>query len=137
MPVLLLLFLVVPVLELWVILQVGQEIGPASTIVLLLAVSVAGAALLKREGLRAWSRFRSALAVGRIPAEEVVDGSLVLFAGALLLTPGFLTDVLGLVLIVPPTRAVVNRVLRKRVLRAFGLAGRQPSRRARGRRRPG
>jgi UPF0716 protein FxsA len=131
-PILFLLFLVVPVLELWVILQVGRELGAGPTIVLLVIVSAVGAAIARREGLRAWYRFRAALAQGRIPAEEVVGGALVLLAGALLLTPGFLTDAVGLVLVLPLSRAIINRALRTRVLRAFGLA---PARRSRRRRR--
>jgi UPF0716 protein FxsA len=114
-------FLVVPIVELAVILQVGQLIGTLPTVALLLAVSVAGAWLVRREGAAAWRRLRTALAQARMPATEVVDGALVLLGGALLLTPGFVTDALGLLLVVPPTRAVVNRAVRGRVRGAFGL----------------
>lgn len=113
--VLLLAFIVVPIIELAVIIQVGQVIGTPATVALLLVVSVAGAWLVKREGLKAWSRFRAALAEARIPAEEVVDGALVMLAGALMLTPGFVTDAAGLLLVIPPSRALISRLIRARV----------------------
>lgn len=115
------LFIVVPIVELAIIIQVGQVVGVGWTLFALIGISVAGAALVKREGLRAWQRFREALAEPRIPATEVVDGALVLLAGALMLTPGFLTDALGLVLVVPLTRAFVNRGVRGRVRGSFGF----------------
>ena len=124
MPVLLVvLFVVVPIVELAVIIQVGQAIGVLPTVALLIVDSVVGSWLLRREGRAAWARFRGALDAARIPSNEVVDGALVLFGGALMLTPGFLSDVLGLLLILPPTRALVNRAIRSRVRGAFGLAG--------------
>jgi UPF0716 protein FxsA len=121
-----LIFLVVPIAELAVILQVGQLIGPWYTIVLLLAVSAAGAWLVKREGLGVVRRFRRQLDAGALPGKELADGVLILFAGALLLTPGFLTDCVGLLLLLPPVRAVI----RASVLRRF--AGRVRYRNRRG-----
>lgn len=118
-PILFVLFIVVPLLELAVIIQVGEVLGAGATILLLLAVSIVGAMLVKREGLKAWYRFRQALAEGRVPAKEVVDGALLLFGGALLLTPGFITDTVGLLLFLGPARAAVRRVLRGRI-RVFG-----------------
>ena len=109
--VLVLLFLVVPLVELYVILQVGSTIGVLPTIGLLLLASFAGAWLVKREGAKAWAAFRLALDEGRVPARETADGALVILGGALLLTPGFVTDVVGLVCVAPPTRAVVRRSL--------------------------
>lgn len=114
-PVMFLLFIAVPLLELWIVLQVGEVIGAAWTVVLLLVVSVVGAALVKREGLRAWQRFRQALGEARLPADEVTDGALVLIGGVLMLTPGFATDAIGLLLVLPPSRAVARRALRSRV----------------------
>ena len=111
MPALVGALVVVPLLELYVLIRVGQVIGALWTVVLLLLVSVLGAALLRREGPRTWRAFRSATAAGRVPAREVADGALVLFAGALLLTPGFVSDVVGLALLVPPVRAVLRRAL--------------------------
>lgn len=120
-PVLLVLLVVVPLVELFVIIQVGQAIGPGWTVAALVAVSVAGAVLVKREGLRAWSRLREALGAGRLPAEEVTDGALLLLAGALLLAPGFVTDGVGLLLLLPPVRGALNRMLRNRVRGSVGL----------------
>lgn len=120
--ILFLLFLLVPILELAVILRVGQVIGAWWTVVALVSVSVAGAALVKREGRGTWQRFRAALDAGRMPAEEVVDGVLLLVGGVLMLTPGFVTDVVGLLLAVPASRRLVNRTLRRRVRAAFGLS---------------
>lgn len=114
MPVLLplvLLFIAVPLVELYVIIQVGQEIGALWTIAILVADSVLGSVLMRSQGRAVWRRFNAALAAGRPPAREVIDGALVIFGGALLLTPGFMTDLLGLVLLLPPTRAVVRRAL--------------------------
>jgi UPF0716 protein FxsA len=125
-PILVVLFLLVPLAELAVLIAVGDWIGLAPTLVLLLVVSVVGAWLAKREGLAAWRRLQLALAEGRMPTVEVADGALILLAGALLLTPGFLSDVVGILLLLPPTRAVARRWLP-------GLAERR-LRRRRGRR---
>lgn len=112
---LLLLFVIVPIAELYVIIQVGQQIGALATIAILVADSVLGSLLLRTQGRAAWRRFQAALAAGRPPAREVLDGGLIMFGGALLLTPGFLTDVLGLVLLLPPTRVLVRRALVRRM----------------------
>jgi UPF0716 protein FxsA len=109
-PILAIAFIVVPLAELAVILAVGDFLGFVPTLVLLLVVSAAGAWLAKREGLAAWRRFQLAMAQGRIPTVEVADGAMVLLAGALLLTPGFLTDVVGILLLLPPTRAMARRL---------------------------
>ncbi len=108
------LFIVVPIAELYVLIQIGQAIGVPYTIALLILDSILGAALMRSQGRTAWMRFNRALAEGRVPAREVMDGALVIFGGALLLTPGFLTDILGLILLLPPTRAVVRTVLLRR-----------------------
>lgn len=113
--VVLLAILVVPLVELAVIMQVGDVIGIGWTLVLLVAVSVFGAWLVKREGRRAWTAFRVALAAGRWPGDEVVHGALVLVGSVLLVTPGFVTDVVGFALLLPPTRAVVSRLVRARL----------------------
>jgi UPF0716 protein FxsA len=109
-PILVLAFIVVPLAELAVIIGVGNTIGLLPTLLLLLGVSVAGAWLAKREGLAAWNRFQLAVAEGRMPTVEVADGAMILLAGALLLTPGFLTDVVGVLLLLPPTRALARRL---------------------------
>lgn len=130
---LVLVFIVVPLLELAIIVQVGQLVGTAWTILALLGVSLAGAWLVRREGTRAWSRFRTALASGRVPTAEVLEGALVLFGGALLLTPGFATDAVGLALMVPPVRALVATTLRRRLgarltVTSLGGGGTRPPR---------
>jgi UPF0716 protein FxsA len=113
---LVLLFIVVPIAELWVIIQVGQAIGVLWTIVLLLADSILGSMLMRSQGRAAWRRFREAVASGRLPAREVLDGVLVIFGGALLVTPGFISDILGLLLLLPPSRAVIRRLGSRRLL---------------------
>ncbi|HVE91592.1 MAG TPA: FxsA family protein [Actinomycetota bacterium] len=105
------LFLVVPLAEIYVLVKVGQVIGVLETIGLLVVVSIAGAWLAKREGLGVYRRFREQVGQGRVPGAEIVDGVLVIMAGAMLLTPGFLTDVAALVLLLPPVRASVRRAL--------------------------
>jgi UPF0716 protein FxsA len=107
-------FIVVPIAELYVLIQIGSAIGILPTIALLILDSVLGAALMRSQGRAAWMRFNRALAEGRVPGREVMDGALVIFGGALLLTPGFLSDVLGLILLLPPTRAIVRTVLVRR-----------------------
>jgi UPF0716 protein FxsA len=130
MPVLLLvaLFIAIPIAELYVIIQVGQAIGALPTIAILLADSIIGSLLLRSQGRTAWRRFNAALAAGRVPAREVLDGALVIFGGAFLITPGFLTDIVGIILLLPPTRAVVRRLTvrvfaRRFVVSAVGTAG--------------
>ena len=105
---LVLLFIVVPIAEIYVIIQVGQAIGPWWTIALLIADSILGSMLMRSQGRAAWRRFNAALAEGRPPAREVLDGVLVIFGGAFLLTPGFISDVFGLIFLIPPTRALAR-----------------------------
>src|SRR3954462_7268901 len=124
MPLLLvLLFIVVPIVELFVIIQVGEAIGVLPTIALLIADSVLGSMLMRSQGRMAWWRFNAALAEGRIPHREVLDGVLVIFGGALLLTPGFVTDILGVVLLLPPTRALVRGLVAPRLLPRIVVGG--------------
>jgi len=112
--VLLLLFVLVPVAELAVIGQVGAALGFWWTLGLLVGDSIAGAFLVRHEGRRAWRSFWTALQEARWPGDEVANGMLVLVGGALLLTPGFLTDATGLLLVLAPTRRVVAAVVRRR-----------------------
>jgi UPF0716 protein FxsA len=112
---LLALFIVVPLAELYVILKVGDAIGVLPTIALLAADSVLGSMLLRAQGRAVWRRFNEALSQGRMPHREVMDGVLVIFGGAFLITPGFLTDIVGLVLLLPPTRALVRRLVVRRL----------------------
>jgi UPF0716 protein FxsA len=119
------LFILLPLAELYVILKVGDAIGVVWTILLLAADSILGAALLRSQGRAVWRRFNEALGTGRMPHREVQDGVLVIFGGAFLITPGFITDVIGLLLLLPPTRAAIRRfgmrTLRRRMeLRVAG-----------------
>jgi UPF0716 protein FxsA len=132
---LLALFVLVPILEIYVIIQVGQAIGALWTIVLLIADSILGSLLMKSQGRAAWRRFQAALAEGRVPGREVLDGVLVIFGGAFLLTPGFCSDIVGALLLLPPTRAVIRRLLVRRF--TFSVLGDAPSPQFRRPRRPG
>lgn len=111
LPLLVLLFAVVPLAELFVLWQVGGAIGIIPTLVLLLLDSVLGGVLMRSQGRAVWRRFNVAIARHQPPAREIVDGAMVIFGGALLLTPGFLTDLVGLLLLLPPTRAIVRRAI--------------------------
>jgi UPF0716 protein FxsA len=124
MPLLLiLLFIVVPVAELYVIIKVGELIGVWPTLALLLADALLGSWLLKHEGRGAWRRFNQALAERRFPGREVADGALIIVGGTLLLTPGFLTDVVGVFLLLPPTRAISRRLLKRFTIGRFMVVG--------------
>jgi len=119
--VLVLLFVVVPLAELYVIIQVGQAFGALNTIALLILISVAGAWLVKREGLNVWRRFQRQIETGSVPGKELADGVMILFAGALLMTPGFLSDIAGILLLLPPVRAVVRAGVLRRAARQAGI----------------
>ncbi|GAA2270997.1 hypothetical protein GCM10010149_10580 [Nonomuraea roseoviolacea subsp. roseoviolacea] len=103
-------FLVVPVLEIWLLIQVGSVIGGWPTVALLIADSLLGAWLVRREGRRAWRALREALESGRMPDRELADGALILVGGALLLTPGFFTDIAGFLCVLPFTRPLMRRL---------------------------
>ena len=126
------LFVVVPLAEIYLLIQVGQVIGVWWTILLLVADSVLGSFLIKREGGRAWRALRDALQSHQMPARELADGALILFGGTLLLTPGFFSDVVGFFCVLPFTRPLARRLLTGFLSRRF-LGGSA----ARTRRRPG
>ena len=114
MALLALLFLVVPLVELYVIIQVGQAIGALNTVGILLLDSLIGGWLMKREGLAVFRRLQAKIEHGEVPGSELVDAFLILFGGALMLTPGFVSDLVGMSLLLPPVRVVVRRVLARR-----------------------
>jgi UPF0716 protein FxsA len=122
---LIVLFIVVPLAELYVILQVGEAIGALWTILLLAADSVIGSLLLRSQGRTVWRRFNATLTEGRMPHREVIDGVLVVFGGAFLITPGFLTDIVGILLLIPPTRTLIRRLVVRRLGKrvAVGVVG--------------
>jgi UPF0716 protein FxsA len=119
--VLVVLLLLVPLAELYVIIQVGQAFGALNTVGLLIAVSAVGAWLVKREGVSVWRRFRRQVGAGSVPGQEIADGVMILFAGALLMSPGFLTDGVALALLLPPVRAVVRVALMKWAAHRAGI----------------
>jgi len=124
MPLLLIvLFIVVPIAELYVIIQVGEAIGLWPSLALLLADALLGSFLLKHQGRGAWRRFNEALAQRRFPGKEVVDGLLIVVGGTLLLAPGFITDIFGLILLIPPTRAIVRSLLKRFTIGRFTVVG--------------
>lgn len=130
------IFIVVPIVEIAIIIQVGQLIGPVWTVVLLLTSAVVGSWLLRREGRRTWRAFREALAEQPVPTRQVADGALVIVGGALMIAPGFLTDAAGILCLLPPTRTLLRRVVTGAVARRL-LGPATPNRRVRARRGPG
>lgn len=131
MPIILLiaLFIAVPIAEIYVIIKVGEAIGAVPTILILIADSVIGSMLWRSQGRRVWTRFRETVERGGVPHREVIDGVLVVFGGALLITPGFISDVFGILFLLPPTRSVIRRLLVRRLgkriqIRAFRGRGR-------------
>lgn len=112
---LILLFTVVPFVELALLLWIGGQLGALPTVGLILLTGVLGAALARHQGLATWRRFGRALDAGRLPGRELLEGLLILLAGALLLTPGVLTDAVGFALLVPPVRRWLVRRLETRL----------------------
>ncbi|MBK1832991.1 FxsA family protein [Roseibacillus ishigakijimensis] len=112
---LLLLFILVPVIELALFIQLGQVIGLPETLAIIIVTAILGAALTKSQGGKAIASFQQALAQGRMPHREILDGLLILIAGAVLLTPGFLTDTVGFLLLLPPVRAILRQILTEKL----------------------
>jgi UPF0716 protein FxsA len=112
---LILLFLLTPAVELGLLIQVDQMIGFWPTIGLIIATGVAGSYLARREGLSTWKRLNERLNEGGLPGKELTDGVIILVAGALLVTPGVLTDVVGFMGLLPPTRALIRKLIMKRI----------------------
>jgi len=127
LPLLLILFIAIPIAELWLIIEIGGAIGILPTLALLIVDSLVGAALARSQSRGAWERFNVALAEGRVPGKEAFDGAMIILGGALLLTPGFLTDALGLVLLIPPTRAFIRGALSRMMARRGAVAFRVAS----------
>lgn len=111
---LVLLLVVLPLAELAVIIRVGEWLGVLDTIGLLALVSVVGVFVVRRQGIGILRRVRRELDAGRVPAAQLVDGALILVAGVLLVAPGFITDAVGLLLLLPPVRAGMRALLRRR-----------------------
>src|SRR5437763_4787672 len=113
--ILVLVFLVMPIIELVVIIKIGAAIGVVYTVGLLILSSLVGAWLMRREGVGVLRRMQAAIDAGRVPGKEMADGFLILLGGALMVAPGFITDILGMLLLVPPVRAVVRAAVRRRI----------------------
>ena len=120
---LLLVLLGIPVAEIFFIIRVARDLGILETIGLLVGVSVVGAWLVRRSGLGVLRQIQERVARGEIPGRELVDGLLILIGGLLMLTPGFLTDAVGLVLLVPPTRLALRALLIRRYSKRMRVAG--------------
>jgi UPF0716 protein FxsA len=116
-----LVFLVAPIAELYLIVQVAQGVGIPETILLLIAISFVGAWLARIAGFSVLNRLQRTVRAGKVPSAELVDGALVLFAGALMITPGFISDVLAILLLLPPTRAIARNVILNRIRARGGL----------------
>lgn len=110
---LLLLFLVVPIIELALLIEVGRQIGFWPTVGLIVVTAVVGSFLAKREGIATWMRLQKRLATAQLPNQELLDGAIILISGAFLLTPGVLTDVAGVLGLLPPSRALMRPHLQK------------------------
>ena len=129
MPLLFLTFLLVPLLEIYLLIEIGSLIGAVWTVTAVVGTAALGAGLVRRQGLAALARFRSATQVGELPAVTIIEGLALLVAGALLLTPGFFTDLVGFLLLTPPLRQfLVSRWLAGRVVTPVGgtPSGRAP-----------
>jgi UPF0716 protein FxsA len=122
---LLLVFLAVPLVEIMLFIEIGSRIGTWMTLLIVVLTAMLGASRAHREGLKTWWRLQEKLSQGHLPNEELLDGALVLLAGALLLTPGFLTDTLGILLLYTKTRQVIKRWLRRRLTRRWRMQYRQ------------
>lgn len=125
---LLLLFTVVPLVELTLLIKIGQRIGVGTTIGLVLLTGLAGAALARHEGWRTWTAIQRDLAAGRLPGDRIVDALLILVAGLLLITPGVLTDLVGVVLLVAPTRRLMRQYLKRQFAARMVIMGPGPFR---------
>lgn len=112
---LLALFTIVPLGELYLLIKIGERIGAGPTILIVLATGIAGAILARQQGARVWWQIRSEMEAGRFPADRLIDALLMLVAGAVLITPGILTDLLGFTILVPFSRAPIRRWVKKRL----------------------
>jgi UPF0716 protein FxsA len=108
------LFVIIPLLEFALLIEIGRRLGTLETLVLVFGTGLVGAYLARLEGFRILYQIRTQLAMGQLPGEQLFDGLLVLVAGVVLITPGILTDAVGLLLLFPPTRYPIKRFIRRR-----------------------
>ncbi len=116
---LLVIFIIVPLVEIYFLIKIGQYVGALNTIIFIVVVGFLGAILMKLEGLRVWRQFRQDLAESRVPRDGLIDGLLILIGGFSLVIPGILTDFLGLLLIIPWTRHLIRNYLKKKFAKKF------------------
>ena len=117
---LLILFVTVPLIELYLLLKLASVTGVGATVLLVIVTGVIGSWLAKREGLIAWQKFHAALAGGRMPSREIQDGLMIVFSAALLLTPGLLTDIVGFLMLIPFGRNLIRKFVLSRLFQGFG-----------------
>ena len=115
---LLLFFIAIPVVELFLLIEVGQRVGTLTTVGIIVATGIVGASLARQQGISTLARLRADLAAGRLPADPIVDGVLILVAAAVLITPGLLTDLAGFLCLIPAFRRLVKRYLKRTFERA-------------------
>lgn len=118
MALLFLLLIGVPLLEIYVVIEVGRAIGVVATLALLILDALLGTVLMRSQGHAVWRSARETVMAGRVPGREILDGALVIAGGALLIAPGFITDALGALLLLPPTRAPLRRFVVRRLTRS-------------------
>ena len=123
---LLAIFICVPLIETLLFIKIGSQIGIATTIAVVILTGFLGAWLTKQQGLRTWQKFQKTSASGQLPANEVIDGLLILIAGAVLLTPGFLTDIIGFLLLVPGFRTLIRGSVAGKLKNKVTVAGASP-----------
>lgn len=124
-PIFFILFLVIPIIEIFFLIKVGEVIGAFPTIILVVLTAVIGAGLLRQQGLSTLARFQKNLSTGKIPAQEMVEGILLAVGGALLMTPGFVTDTMGFLCLLPFSRKFIAGNIIKRSTAKFtaGMSG--------------
>jgi UPF0716 protein FxsA len=116
---LILVFVLVPIVELALLIELGKHIGTVTTLGLIVITGVVGASLARRQGLGVWRQVQSEMASGHLPAGSIVDGLIILLAGTLLITPGVLTDAFGFLCLVPGSRAIIKKLIWRKLERTF------------------
>lgn len=126
MPIIFFLFVAVPIIEIWVLIEIGSQIGVFNTILMVILTAIVGTAMLRIQGLSIVARVRSQVAANQLPTAEILEGLFLLVGGALLLTPGFVTDAIGFMCLLPLTRNMMSRGLTARFIRRGHTARQQP-----------
>ncbi len=121
-----LLFVTIPLIELYTLISIGSSIGVSSTILLVLTTGALGAYFAKREGFAVWTKIQKELQTGNLPKDELIDGVLLLVAGIVLITPGIFTDIFGIILLIPQGRIFIRKTLAKRFKGNISVSGADP-----------